>query len=64
MKRYINREDHQTGQIETIEGLKDLQCSYWDFRALLVEYQISDQSAYYYISQRATKDFYQNSWVG
>lgn len=61
MKRYINRQDHQTGQIETIESLTDLGCSYWDFRALCVEYQISDASAEHYISQRATKDFYQGS---
>lgn len=58
MKRYINRKDHNTGQIETIESLTDLGCSYWDFRGLCGEYQISDRASSHYISNRATKDYY------
>ena len=50
---YINYE--YNGQIETIEK-KPANMSRWDFLQLLEEYQLSAQG--YYLSNRATKAFY------
>jgi len=53
---YINRLDKDTKLIETVDQ-KDDSSSMWDYRQLLSEYQLSDNTAQYYISQRCCKDW-------
>lgn len=58
MKLYINRKGQ--GQTETVDDFcttakKDDRASRIDARLTLAEYRLSDPSASYYLSQRATK---------
>jgi hypothetical protein len=49
--RYIQRKD--ANYLETVDEFE----TYREARAMLKEYRISDNSAYYYISQRACKEW-------
>ena len=51
--KYIQRKDHHTKQLETVSECETLK----EAKLLLVEYQISDLSADYYISSRCCKDW-------
>jgi len=51
--RYINRKDHHTGQLETVDEFE----TYREASAMCREYQLSDTSAEYYVSQRCCNDW-------
>jgi len=50
---YIQRKDHRTKQLETVDEFDDLKVA----RYTLAEYRLSDRSAAYYLSQRACQDW-------
>jgi len=52
---YIQRRDSQSKQHETVDEF----ATHKEAVAMLTEYRLSDNSAYYYISQRACKDWNQ-----
>ncbi len=58
---YINRKD-ENGNIETVEDLKGLPRA--EKLRLLAEYRLSDKYAHYYISQRASKYWYNSMKEG
>tara|TARA_R110000824_G_scaffold334534_1_gene521127 strand:- start:772 stop:948 length:177 start_codon:yes stop_codon:yes gene_type:complete len=50
--KYINRKDiYKRKEIETIDAFSTPK----EAKVMLAEYRLSDQSGFYYISQRATK---------
>ena len=49
--QYIQRKDRDTNQLETVDQFD----TYTEAKKMIVEYQLSDPSAAYYISQRACK---------
>ncbi len=49
--RYIQRKDNNT--VETVDEFE----TFKEAKAMLKEYQISDRSAQFYISQRACKEW-------
>lgn len=51
--KYIQRKCGFTKQLETVDQFE----TYKEAREMLKEYQISDNQGYYYISQRACKDW-------
>jgi hypothetical protein len=58
--RYINRRAHGSA-LETVDELTNLHYTDKGFVAelkrLVREYQLSDSSAYYYVSNRSTKEW-------
>jgi ATP sulfurylase len=50
--KYIQRKDSY-GNFETVDQFK----SHKEAESMLKEYRLSDQSAYYYISKRCSKDW-------
>lgn len=57
--KYINRKCFYTKQIETVDEFDLRGASYLELRQLVNEYRLADRAGHYYISQRATKDWYQ-----
>ena len=51
--KYIQRADPQHNELETVDQFE----TFKEALAMLKEYRLSDRSAYYYISQRACKDW-------
>lgn len=51
--KYIQRKNHQTKQLETVDECETLK----EAKYLLREYQLADRSAEYYISNRCCKDW-------
>lgn len=54
--KYIQRKDREYKTLETIDEFE----THKEAKAMLKEYQISDNSAEYYISQRACKEWKTN----
>ena len=50
---YINMQSNQWSGVETVDQFE----TYREARKMLIEYQISDPSGMYYLSQRSTKDW-------
>ena len=50
---YIQRKDRDTNQLETVDEFETRK----EARAMLAEYRLSDNSAYYYISSRCCKSW-------
>ena len=50
---YIQRKDSELKQVETVDEFE----SFKEAKRMIIEYKITDKTAHYYISTRATKEY-------